>query len=897
MDVKEEEDVPAVSGKGEEEIEIKQEVQPEAKIDKEEPADEWIEFETIAVTKQEWEAIAEQFAKSKHPDEKSLHQLLKSQVLPKVMADLEEVEKQRAHEAAMANRKRSSRIALKESEREEKERDRVARLKMEEKMASIRADEERQRMREREEQDAVRIREERLREREDRMAAREREAIERAERDIIERENRERMREMRKMKREQIIANGGVINESEELQQSKAEDEDSWELACEVCGAAGINPDDSSEIVCCETCERWQHMECWNAFDRKVGRGQRDWEKEDFFCSSCKPPGPGQPWPRPATQQKQQKATSKQTPVELPSPLSSPYPAPTAATAAAAAAPPPAIAHQRPASMPGTPLYPITYGNYNTRPLSSPNGQSQQWSQQQQHQQQYYSQQPMQQSAFAQQSQQQQHPYYSMAPIQRPTYSQQPMPQAMYTPAPTYMPYNSSQPQQQQYHQQPMQPQMSLYASPAQGQGHNNGYPYMSQATQGTSPYQGQVPPQHMQRPLPVQSHSASSAWPRPSDHGSPTMYSDGRRDMHAPPSTGNFQAIRPAVGLSSPQSLGASPFRPARPLSSPSPQAPIAAPSRPPPSPQASLPSPTRPVSALPSPQLSLPSQSRPVAPMTSSPGSVASHMRAQLSPQPSLPLSPRPMQPSSSSATSVAAPTSIAPAASPQTSAATAIRPVSALSSPQVPTVASSAAVPVSPGSIRSTTPSPKGQSTVSRNMNVPSGSFPLRRNSTAKSPLSRPEGYTSPSMPTMNLGPTIGRASSPTFTSRSPSTAAKMDPLLERQTVLSTINNTPASPGPGPSSGSLARGPQSSAPSQMTSVASLLSSPTQKPQPDVHLQQQAKTLGPSLPRPVFGAAALSPKATSPTPATIATSPSIQPPQQSTLPQSTQQISNSQS
>lgn len=280
------------------------------KEEKQEP--DWVEFETVAVTRAEWEWISTRFARSKHPDEKALHQLLKEDILPKVMADLAESEKQRAHELAMANRKRSSRIALKESEREERERDRVARLKMEEKMSTIREEEEAAARRERDEMDAARVREERLREREERALAREREAIERATREIEERERRERMRELRKLKREQIIANGGHPPEEDdesldvEGSDRPGQEDDSWELDCEVCGKRGINLDDTEEIVCCENCGIWQHTECWNAFDRSVGRAPRDWENEDFFCSRCRPPAPGNPRPQSRQYQQQQ---------------------------------------------------------------------------------------------------------------------------------------------------------------------------------------------------------------------------------------------------------------------------------------------------------------------------------------------------------------------------------------------------------------------------------------------------------------------------------------------------------------------------------------------------------------------------------------------------------------
>jgi len=433
-----------------------------AEIDLKKPKveeEEWIEFETLAVTKHEWLAMSTRFAKSKHPDEKLLHQFLQAEVLPKVMADIEEAEKQRALEAALANRKRSSRIALKESEREEKERDRVARLKMEEKMAAIRAEEAQKAVKEKEEMSAAIIREERLREREERLAAREREAIEKAERDIMERENREKMREMRKMKREQLLANGGLTNESEELQQHKEQDDDSWELKCEVCGKAGINLDDTEEIVCCETCGVWQHTECWNVFDRSVGRPARDWEKEDFFCSKCKPPVPGQPWPQGPSKQLSNPpapsiASAPIVPSQTPGSSFAMQPRPTY----------PNPAQQRPLNMPSSPMQPDLYSNQPVRhPMQNVHGHMQQ--------------QPM---AYHQQIspyQQQTSPGSGYFNGQQPSspsvqsFPRQPMmqpqipPQHMQRPAPAPMVYHPSSPPTQNV--QMSQPPMQMQNSPS----------------------------------------------------------------------------------------------------------------------------------------------------------------------------------------------------------------------------------------------------------------------------------------------------------------------------------------------------------------------------------------------------------------------------------------------
>lgn len=199
----------------------------------------WLEFETIAITRAEWEALGTQFAKSKHPDEKALHKILSTDIVPRVLEDIAEAEKAAALEAALAARKRSSRIAMKESEREEREREAEAKAKMEERMRLIRQEEAEKRAKENEaleeekkREERAREKEERLRGREERIKEREREAEAKAIREIEERERREKMREMRKRKREMIAS--GELQEDESEAQAKDEagedqDED-WDL-------------------------------------------------------------------------------------------------------------------------------------------------------------------------------------------------------------------------------------------------------------------------------------------------------------------------------------------------------------------------------------------------------------------------------------------------------------------------------------------------------------------------------------------------------------------------------------------------------------------------------------------------------------------------------------------
>lgn len=134
---------------------------------------EWIEYETICVTRADWESFATRFANSRHPDERSLYKYVHGEVLPRVVEAINEEESRLAMERAMTNRKRSSRIALRESEREERERiESEARAKIARERAEQAAAQEKAE-REAAEYNAKHTRELRLREREERLRERE----------------------------------------------------------------------------------------------------------------------------------------------------------------------------------------------------------------------------------------------------------------------------------------------------------------------------------------------------------------------------------------------------------------------------------------------------------------------------------------------------------------------------------------------------------------------------------------------------------------------------------------------------------------------------------------------------------------------------------------------------
>jgi hypothetical protein len=65
------------------------------KIEESEPEPEFetppitpgVQWEPVCITQQEWEEFASLFRRSKHPDEKALHNLVNDDILPKVLGD------------------------------------------------------------------------------------------------------------------------------------------------------------------------------------------------------------------------------------------------------------------------------------------------------------------------------------------------------------------------------------------------------------------------------------------------------------------------------------------------------------------------------------------------------------------------------------------------------------------------------------------------------------------------------------------------------------------------------------------------------------------------------------------------------------------------------------------
>ena len=46
--------------------------------------------------------------------------------------------------------------------------------------------------------------------------------------------------------------------------------------------------DDSTPMMSCGVCSRWQHIQCHDRADRSAGRPRRNWNAEEFICSRCR---------------------------------------------------------------------------------------------------------------------------------------------------------------------------------------------------------------------------------------------------------------------------------------------------------------------------------------------------------------------------------------------------------------------------------------------------------------------------------------------------------------------------------------------------------------------------------------------------------------------------------
>ncbi|CAE6438951.1 unnamed protein product [Rhizoctonia solani] len=259
----------------------------------------FIEWETVCASLQDWEAFPSRFEKATHPNEKSFRSYLNKVLVPAVSTSLKAQLKVKKLETAVQNRKRSSRLAIKESileaQREEEER-RAAELELH---ARARRQEEREKRQQEEMLKREREREEKIRSREARIGKRngwdgsESRSTSPGPTPEVPSDPPVKIR-LRTGRIPSTTPTSSPVETpisstppSAPVSGTTSRADDSWELLCEGCGKQGWNTDDGSQLVKCESCGRWSHTSCHDRADELAGNPKREWSSVEFTCRVC----------------------------------------------------------------------------------------------------------------------------------------------------------------------------------------------------------------------------------------------------------------------------------------------------------------------------------------------------------------------------------------------------------------------------------------------------------------------------------------------------------------------------------------------------------------------------------------------------------------------------------
>ncbi|KAH8550080.1 hypothetical protein BGW37DRAFT_91186 [Umbelopsis sp. PMI_123] len=270
----------------------------------EETEEEWKPWKMLCITAGDWQAFPARFENSKNRDEQRMYQYLTKDLLPQILPILEEREKEKKLEQALNNRKRSSRIQIRDLQHQERLRQEVLAqqaLQHQQRHRITRQDEITKKREAEAQAAAANSREERLRERELRIQQREVEkakAISRQE----EKAARDAAREQEKLLKEQQKAERKLQQAAQTDKNGSAQapkpvkkrgprkkkpmfDEDNWTFDC-LCGVKGQNLDDGTPMIACGRCGTWAHIACLAKHD-KTRKSMKAWENVDYTCRNC----------------------------------------------------------------------------------------------------------------------------------------------------------------------------------------------------------------------------------------------------------------------------------------------------------------------------------------------------------------------------------------------------------------------------------------------------------------------------------------------------------------------------------------------------------------------------------------------------------------------------------
>ncbi|OZJ05351.1 hypothetical protein BZG36_01552 [Bifiguratus adelaidae] len=262
----------------------------------------------VCRTVADWQAFPKQFENAKDSNEKRFYSYLTNDLLPTVVEYLQEKESEQEKLAAIANRKRSSRIWVKEIEQEE--RDRMMELKRfeQEELARRRREELGRRRGNVESKQNPNDREARLNDREARLLQREQRIQEQMLQQLKEEEKQRKAKEREDAKREKETQKRALAKkraaerarrkaaerkkaemeaDNEEEEAEDEEEEEDWWFDC-ICGVRGQNLDDGDAMIACSRCNKWQHIACMVKNGHVKANARDELEDVDFVCPQCK---------------------------------------------------------------------------------------------------------------------------------------------------------------------------------------------------------------------------------------------------------------------------------------------------------------------------------------------------------------------------------------------------------------------------------------------------------------------------------------------------------------------------------------------------------------------------------------------------------------------------------
>ncbi|KAI8809313.1 hypothetical protein BJ742DRAFT_805832 [Cladochytrium replicatum] len=229
----------------------------------------------VARTSDDWQIFPQQFQNSRNAQERQLYTFLVDQVLPKVLDDIQEKEKERMLQEMVNNRKRSSRLMKDLTAMEDPQ---ATGVHYNTRYSARRVASDPPRKPETVEEKKKRVEDERRR----RLEERGKKFRERDDRDFDS-----AILEFAEVSADMDTPPPNTRRSATKQRKSNGDygAEEVWYFDC-ICGVNGYNIDDHSVLIECERCNVWQHMSCVEHASG-LGVNEDGSTSTPFLCQRC----------------------------------------------------------------------------------------------------------------------------------------------------------------------------------------------------------------------------------------------------------------------------------------------------------------------------------------------------------------------------------------------------------------------------------------------------------------------------------------------------------------------------------------------------------------------------------------------------------------------------------